>query len=295
MQVCHDHVVASSITFPLDLCPPLREGSRPNAMTRLDSILSPRQRLDLVCAIIAAELGLSTVAVLRREPDGALSRIAGADAPAGRGQVHDHRSVDGVFIAPPSDSDPAQEVACWTFADRGRTDLLIFAGLHLLDGRDQWAEWARRLASMVLGMSIDGLRPTAMLAGSVDAHPSRAAAAAWRARTHFSDLELKEGEIADDENNDEEVRIRVSLEGLESLEPLGEAGWRRILDYCTARIVAIAGQEHVAVLGDGEYEVSLSGESAITAQVLDAIKRALLSPVPGVGPLPALRVRTRLA
>lgn len=291
MQLCQDHalnrpgIVAFGTPYPTE-----SGDSWSGPIARLGGFLPPRQLLDMLCTVVAAELSLSMVAVMRREVNGTLTRIAGADAPAGRAQVHDHRSIDGRFVALPDEDEPSQHVVCWTFADRGKTDLLFFAGLQPLDGGRQWSDWARRVAAMVVGMPLDGIRPAAALASGDEGVPSRAAAAARRARVHLASLSPNEIDGLDDDLETEESYLRVHLEGLESLEPLGEGQWRRMLDYCWARIAAIAGEDCVATLGDGDYLLCLTGDTSTTTRVLDAIRRALLSPVPGIGSLPKLRV-----
>lgn len=287
MQVCRDHVIGASAVLALD-AGPSEPTSWNGAMSRLGGVLSPQQRLDLMCASVAAELSLSVVAVLRRQADGSLSRIAGAIAPAGRGQVHDHRGIDGMFVAPPNDTDPAQDVACWFFADRGHSDLLFFAGLRPLDGERRWTEWARRVATMVVRTPLYEVRPAAALPPGDGAAKSRAAAAAEGARIEVRTLDLRG---IDDAADVDQICVRVSLAGLESLEPLSGGAWQRILDCCTARVVAIAGEDHVTLLGDGEYQVRLKGDASTTAQIMDAIRVALLTPLPGIGVVPALRVR----
>lgn len=300
MQVCREQVSGRSVLLAFEGGPaPPQPPPWDAAMSRLGVVLSPRQRLDVLCAIVAAELSLSMVAVLRREADGSLSRIAGAAAPAGPGQVHDHRGIDGMFVGPPADAEPVQDIACWTFADRGRTDLLFFAGLRPLDGDRQWVEWARQIATSVVSTPLHGLRPAAALTAGDDARPSRAAAAAWRARVKFASLDVDPDrgiEAPEDEDaTGEEMHVHVTLEGLEAFEPLGKGALRRMLDACKARIVAIAGEDRVARLPDGSYVVSLAGPPSSRSQILDAMRRALLSPVPGIGALRALRVRFTLA
>lgn len=94
-----------------------------------------------------------------------------------------------------------------------------------------------------------------------------------------------------DPEDDEEILILVKLEGVSALEPLGEAGWQSLLRFSGARLAAMAGEECVADLGDGNFLVRVPRDPSQAMALLDAMRRALLSPVPGIGHLPSLDVR----
>ena len=266
MHAAHDRFVGGLVPaapFMQVLDSERREWER--VLSHLREWLSPQQLLDTLCAAVAAELSLSCVALLRRGEDGSLSRIASADATASARQDGE-RSMGDRW---PSRSSKLEDAAYWTFPDRGGTDVLVFAGDRPCEGAEQWSRWARRIADIVVRTSRTIGR---------DDEPSARFAASDRG-------------VVDQQEQDGDTYIRVTLEGLSAMEPLGDAGWQRLLDFSVARLVAIAGGDRVAELDDGDYLIRLPRDPAQAIPLLDAMYRALVSPVPGVGALPALEVR----
>lgn len=294
MHVINEEVLARFVPRPVPDAPPEEDDAWGRVMAHLRDWLPKQQLLDTLCAAVAAELSLSTVALFRREADGGLSRIAGADGGDGFGKVRDRRAVDGTFVVHPWREPSTPEVACWTFPDRGHHDVLVFAGHSENDHPTQWSEWARRMAVMVV-QAPDGaaaLRgPAPASSGEVESDQAQAVPTAL-GQESCARFAAYQTDIVDLEGSEhEEPHVRVSLEGLEALEPLGEDEWRRLLAFSAARLVAIAGADGVAELADGEFRVRLPRDPAQAVQVLDTLRRALIAPVPGIGSLPALQVR----
>lgn len=298
MRVSSDRFI-SVLALPPEL-ETVRAQDRPweRVLRQLQDWLPRRELLDTLCAAVAAELSLSSVALFRREADGALSRIAGAERDPEAAQPCGQRAAADVFGVYPADPQANPRVACWTFSDRGHTDVLVFAGTQSsanLGG--EWGPWALRMAEMIV-RTTPGLDPTMLDAdgrGTGDASFDAAAGPvpAWSGgEARFA---AAGADIVDLEAPREQPRIRITLEGLDLLEPLGETGLRRLLDISAARVCAIAGSDRVTELDEGDFLVRLPEDASQAVQVLDALRRALLSPVPGIGPLPALGLRCSLA
>lgn len=293
MHAINDPFVTGLSARPLPDALHDEDGPWERVMAHLRTWLPASQLLDTLCAAVAAELSLSTVALFRREADGGLSRIAGADDVQLSGKVRDRRAVNGTFEVHPCCEPATPDVECWTFPDHGHSDVLVFAGPRGTDRAAEWGHWARRLAVMIVqapsATAASPFLPTAAVgAASSFEHSAILLPIGHEPGARFAAFERDVVDFEEQERG--EPRVRVTLEGLDALEPLGEGGWQRLLGFSAARLVAIAGADRVTELADGEFRVCLPRDATEAVQVLDALRRALLSPVPGIGAVPALQV-----
>lgn len=261
MHLSHAQIPVGHPAMPVDLvarpAPPRWDA----ALRGLRTSLSPSVLLRTVCMAVAAELSLSTVAVLQRTPAGGLRCLARSS-----------RSESGRLGFPGPWSPPLFEDAAYAFHRQGGpSGVVLFSGTAASAPRNTWAPWAQRLIELLLTtIETDAAIPSV------------------QAGARFS--ALRQG-LVDHHAASRELVVRVTLQGLHALEPLDAHGWERLLGVSAARVIAIAGAERVEELGDGEFLVCLPRHPQQALQLLEAVRHALLVPIAGVGVLPSLGVR----